>query len=89
MKNNYHKILMVYIEPTPYIVGLINALNTLLPNQIDILFLNENVSQKWEIPRNPDWLILPNNIKQKIIFEPPKISRFQTQFRNFFFGQIL
>lgn len=60
------KILMIYIEPTPYILGLIKNLIAFKKDQIDVLFLNVNQSQQWNVDIEKDWMILPKNFKEKI-----------------------
>jgi glycosyltransferase involved in cell wall biosynthesis len=65
-KKRNTKMLMVYIEPTPYIVGLINALNW--DGHVDVVFLEENKSQSWNISLNDRWFILPIKRKYKIRF---------------------
>src|SRR3990167_1532607 len=56
-----NKILLVYVEPTPYIVGLIHALVDIWPGEIDVVFLCENLSQQWNVAVNKEWRILPKN----------------------------
>lgn len=46
------KILMVYIEPTPYIVNFVKELSARWPGSIDVLFATENLSQNWDIQLN-------------------------------------
>lgn len=77
MASKKSKILMVYIEPTPYIVGLINTLMPICESQLDILFLGENRSQNWQISENKNWIILPED----------KIERFKIIFRLLSKGQ--
>lgn len=62
------KILMIYVEPTPYIVGLINVLQSQTPHEINILFLRENATQDWGIARNKAWLYLPSNPYQILTY---------------------
>lgn len=57
------KILLIYIEPTPYIIELINAIYLTWPGQVDTLFLTENLTQNWDMKLDERFLILP---KQKI-----------------------
>lgn len=65
---NPKKILLVYIEPVPYIVGLINTLLPRCAEQIDIVFLAENVSQNWNMNFDPRWQVLPKNKLAKFYF---------------------
>ena len=59
MSNDCTKILLVYIEPTPYIVALINAIIPLFVGQIDVVFLEENRSQNWNIRYDKNWILFP------------------------------
>ncbi len=59
------KILMVYIEPTPYVIGLITTLIDTYKGQIEILFLGENISQQWNIPLPQQWQLLPSSLKTR------------------------
>ncbi|OGT36272.1 MAG: hypothetical protein A3F11_04935 [Gammaproteobacteria bacterium RIFCSPHIGHO2_12_FULL_37_14] len=54
-----NKVLMIYIEPTPYIIGLINAINVTNKDPVDILFLTENQSQDWNMSCYDHWMFLP------------------------------
>lgn len=60
------KILLVFIEPTPYILGIIKALESSLEKKLDILFLEENRSQDWNLSMSSRYLILPKKHHQKI-----------------------
>jgi len=46
------RALLVYIEPTPYILGLIEQIRRISPIRLDVGFLKENLSQEWglEVP---------------------------------------
>jgi glycosyltransferase involved in cell wall biosynthesis len=44
--------LMIYIEPTPYIIGLIREVKRQAPGNVDVLFLKENVTQAWNLTVN-------------------------------------
>lgn len=46
---NEKKALLIYVEPTPYILGLVSILNRLWPAGVDVLFMKENVSQAWTL----------------------------------------
>lgn len=46
----HHRTLMVYVEPTTYIVDLIRAIRAAGAEQADVVFIAENVSQKWNVP---------------------------------------
>src|SRR3990167_2412899 len=62
------KILMVYIEPTPYIVGLIKNIVLQFHSKIDVLFLGENLSQNWDLCFEKQWMLPPKNKLKKIYF---------------------
>lgn len=65
-----NKILMVFVEPTPYILDLISALNLSWPGQIDLIFLKENFSQQWNLSIKQNHVVLSPNIllKFKILY---------------------
>lgn len=48
------KVLLVYVEPTPYILGLITCLSTRWSADVDVLFSSENVSQAWGLELTQD-----------------------------------
>lgn len=45
------KYLMIYLEPTPYIISLIKKIIRQLKGKgtVDVLFVNQNISQKWDL----------------------------------------
>ena len=43
------KVLMVYTEPTPYLLDLIHVLEEKWHGNIDVLFISENFTQQWRI----------------------------------------
>lgn len=43
------KALLIYVEPTPYILGLISILHRLWPGGADVLFMKENATQAWSL----------------------------------------
>ena len=59
-------ILMIFIEPTPYIIGLIATLRNMGNCNIDVIFLQNNVSQQWNLPLDTQNVILPGNIISKM-----------------------
>lgn len=64
--DNASKILMVYIEPTPYILDLLLTLQSTWHSKIDVLFLQDNFTQQWKLSLPNAYIILPSNKKQKI-----------------------
>src|SRR3990167_7413365 len=61
MVKDDNKILMIFIEPTPYILDLITILNTVWLGQIDILFLKKNFSQDWGLSIKKNYHLWSNN----------------------------
>ena len=62
---NEKRILLVYIEPTPYIAGLIKKIIIECHAHVDVLFLKENASQNWNISIDQTWQVcLPGIINQ-------------------------
>jgi glycosyltransferase involved in cell wall biosynthesis len=54
------KALLIYIEPTPYILGLVTQLNQLWPGGVDVLFIGENASQAWSLTLDRQYMtVLP------------------------------
>src|SRR3990167_9022413 len=47
--NNQKKILMLYIEPTPYLLDLINILEKQWSGHIDTVFIKNNFTQQWRL----------------------------------------
>lgn len=56
------KLLMVYIEPTPYVLDLISTLESTLDFQIDVLFLMNNISQQWNLQLKKNQAIFTENL---------------------------
>lgn len=52
-------VLMVFIEPTPYILGFIRVILPLWIGSIDVLFLKENVTQQWGLTLDKRFALLP------------------------------
>jgi glycosyltransferase involved in cell wall biosynthesis len=42
-------VLMVYVEPTPYVIALVRALSERLPGRVRVCFLGANLSQDWNL----------------------------------------
>jgi len=47
--NHNKKILMIFIEPTPYIMDLLTYGFSDYKKQLDIIFLSENLTQQWDL----------------------------------------
>ncbi len=62
----HQNLLLVYIEPTPYILGLVKAIRSIWLGQVDVLFLSENISQNWNIDLKKDYTVLPKENFKKI-----------------------
>lgn len=59
-------LLLVFIEPTPYILSLINELiKTRVTSTITVLFLYENLTQNWSLKLPPASQVLPISFKRK------------------------
>ncbi len=61
------KILIIYIEPTPYINALLKSMIKINKYELDIFYLSFNKSQAWYSPRKKIKL-LPSNIFKYFIF---------------------
>jgi len=48
------RIVMIYIEPTPYIVALIDALRGSWDGPIEVLYITTNASQAWNLKVDGD-----------------------------------
>lgn len=57
------RILIIYIEFTPYINGLVNEAKRLSRNLIDVVYVGRNISQKWSEVEFKDHLLSPRVIK--------------------------
>ncbi|HLB41670.1 MAG TPA: glycosyltransferase [Gammaproteobacteria bacterium] len=55
------KILMVLVEPTPYILDLLATLIPTWKGKIDVLFLNKTFSQNWTLLLDKNYNILSKN----------------------------
>jgi glycosyltransferase involved in cell wall biosynthesis len=60
------KVLLIYIEPTPYVLDLLLALKLAWHGHFDVLFLSENVSQHWNMEYDTEWGVLPKSFIKKI-----------------------
>lgn len=60
--------MLVYIEPTPYIIGLIKCIFTIFPGRVDVLFLKENLSQNWNIKLTEYGQLIPQGKLNRIFF---------------------
>lgn len=58
-------ILLVYIEPTPYILDLLENLHSYRNKSIKVIFLYENLSQPWHLNIPSSYTILPQRIYDK------------------------
>jgi glycosyltransferase involved in cell wall biosynthesis len=57
------RIVMVFVEPTPYIVGLINALRHVWDGPIEAYYITTNLSQPWNLRcETTDGEVLPTGI---------------------------
>jgi len=49
---------LIYVEPTPYILGLVEIVSRAWPDGVDVLFMKENVSQSWGVSLDPRHMAL-------------------------------
>src|SRR5579872_720986 len=79
MKSANNKALLIYIEPTPYILGLIEKIRIIQPNYFDIVFMSENTSQNWGITLDPSFILLPqsNFSKLRALYSLLKTNNYQ------------
>jgi glycosyltransferase involved in cell wall biosynthesis len=55
-------VLAVYMEPAPYLTGLVRELRTAWNGRLDVLFIGRNLTQTWaEQPDQPTLDFLPEN----------------------------
>ena len=65
-KGRLPHILMIYVEPTPYIVQLIDLLAKEWSGHTDVFFLFENKSQYWDLALDRQGQVLPNSISGRL-----------------------
>lgn len=59
---SFTKVLLVYVEPTPYILDFIEQVADVWSGGVDVVFLGENLSQPWNLgPGNRSWEVLPTS----------------------------
>jgi glycosyltransferase involved in cell wall biosynthesis len=63
LRKKTKKALMVFVEPTPYLLPFIDALVRKV-GDADVVFLKENSTQDWNITLPPQYLILDNRFKR-------------------------
>lgn len=44
------RVVMIYIEPTPYIQGLVNACRAAYEGTIEVLYVTSDLTQNWSLP---------------------------------------
>lgn len=60
---NKKKALLIYVEPTPYILGMVSILSRLWPGGVDVLFMKENASQAWALTLDCQYMsVLPSGL---------------------------
>lgn len=42
-------VLLIYVEPTPYVLGSIRAISASYKGRVDVLFLGSNLTQSWDL----------------------------------------
>ncbi|MCH9763894.1 MAG: glycosyltransferase family 4 protein [Gammaproteobacteria bacterium] len=68
-------ILAIFIEPTPYILDFLNALERQWPGKIDVFFLKENHTQAWVLDLPEAYRILSTPLIQSIVYLNRRIVR--------------
>lgn len=59
---------MIFIEPTPYIVGLVDEVTKQAGGEVDVIFLRENATQQWNLSiRGLNVQILPSGMSKAVI----------------------
>lgn len=66
MKQTNKKILMVFVEPTPYILDLIEKGFANYKNKLKIIFLTENLTQNWNLKSYSIPFVIIKSRKQKL-----------------------
>ena len=52
-------VLAVYLEPAPYIIGLVRELKRAWPGKLDVSFVSPSLTQQWSIPNEDAASFLP------------------------------
>jgi glycosyltransferase involved in cell wall biosynthesis len=55
-------VVMIYVEPAPYIVGLVKEIRHLWNGSVDALYIGEHISQTWTTERSTGDTVLPTKI---------------------------
>ncbi|MDX2346469.1 MAG: glycosyltransferase family 4 protein, partial [Legionella sp.] len=69
------RILAVFIEPTPYILGFLKALVSQYPGEIDVFFLKENHTQQWEVGLPEAYTVLSMPLIQSVTYFNQQITQ--------------
>jgi len=68
MSDRARKVVMIYLEPTPYILGLIEVLIARQQYQVVARFVSQDLSQNWQV-KLPEWAkILPGGSFKSFVF---------------------
>lgn len=67
MKRN-QTILVVLIEPTPYMLGLLKVLEFQWSGKIDVCFLKENHTQTWDLHLPKSYTIVSKPLMQSLVY---------------------
>lgn len=60
------RVLAIFIEPTPYILGFLQALENQWEGGLDVIYLKENLSQDWKITLPAASEVLPQSLFKSI-----------------------
>lgn len=76
------KVLMVLIEPTPYLLDLIQQIKSQTTRKIEVLFLASNFTQNWHLLPEENYTILPRSKKSiiKYLFQYTLTKKYQLIF---------
>src|SRR6516225_7581019 len=67
MSVDSRRIVMVYIEPTPYITALIDTLRRVCGDPIESYFISSDISQPWNLRVDGEWdTVLPKGFFAKM-----------------------
>lgn len=74
MKSN-QRVLAVFIEPTPYILGFLQELEANWAGTIDVVFLKENYTQDWDVTMPASYTILSSALIKTVGYLVRQISK--------------
>lgn len=60
--NRAPPVLLVFIEPAPYVVAFVNAARQIWPSGIDVVYIGAKMTQEWGYQAHHDDAILPSGL---------------------------